>query len=340
MRTSPAIALLMGLWIGPALADDRSRLIIDEENDFFAPHNLDRHYTQGLRLGVLSGDLKPGDSFMGAFRLLSGLGSVFPNDPKASRHVDYEFGQSLFTPEDKTRPVPDPRDRPYAGWLYGGIGFIQDTDSRVLDHAEVQVGIVGPSSLSAQTQNRFHLAINVPQSRGWTYQLHDEPGLVLQYERKWRYITDLGADFSADAIPSAGVVAGNIWTYGAIGGRLRFGQNLRADYGPTRNLPGPSGTDYINSSYLDPDWPVAWYLFVGTEGRAVARNIFLDGNSVHVSPHVTKTPLVGDFELGVAVRAFEVLNLSYAYLLRSDEFTTQRKADNFGTITASFVLPF
>ncbi len=335
MRTVPLLCVVLLFGCRIAAAADAGRLTIDEENDFFAPHDLDRHYTQGLRLSYLSGDVRPGDDLSAAFRL-----PMFPDSGDASRHFAYQLGQSLFTPEDKTRAVPDLRDRPYAGWLYGGLDAIQDTDSRQLDHVQVQLGLVGPGALGAQTQNRFHLAISVPASRGWNYQLHDEPGLVLQYERKWRYIADFGHDFAADAIPSAGLVGGNVFTYGAIGGRLRFGQNLRADYGPPRVLPGPSGTDYFNADRLDPDWPVAWSVFVGTEGRAVARNIFLDGNSFHDSPHVTRRVLVGDVELGAELSAFDVLRLSYAYLLRSDEFTTQRKADNFGTITASVVLPF
>jgi len=38
-----------------------------------------------------------------------------------------------------------------------------------------------------------------------------------------------------------------------------------------------------------------WYVFLGTQGRAVGHNIFLDGNSVRESASVEKKPLVADF---------------------------------------------
>ena len=36
------------------------------------------------------------------------------------------LGQSFFTPKDKSRNPPDPTDRPYGGWLYGGVSLLQE----------------------------------------------------------------------------------------------------------------------------------------------------------------------------------------------------------------------
>jgi len=43
------------------------------------------------------------------------------------------------------------------------------------------------------------------------------------------------------------------------------------------------------------------YVFAGVEGRAVARDIFLDGNTFQKSPSVDKEPLVGELAVGAAL---------------------------------------
>ena len=189
---------------------------------------------------------------------------------EVSRRYEILFGQSVFTPKDTAREDPDPDDRPYAGWLYGGVGLIQDTDRRRLDHLELLAGVIGPDAFGEEAQNDYHQFIGVDKSRGWDEQLHNEPGVMLSYERKWRFLQPIGGGFAVDAIPELGITVGNVMDYVQAGGMLRFGKNLEADYGPQRIRPALSGTPYFNSDYLD--GPFGFYFFVGTQGRAVARN--------------------------------------------------------------------
>lgn len=53
-------------------------------------------------------------------------------------------------------------------------------------------------------------------------------------------------------------------------------------------------------------------MFVGAEGRAVGRNIFLDGNSFKDSPAVDKKPFVTDAIAGVAF-TYSKVRLSYTF---------------------------
>ncbi len=80
-----------------------------------------------------------------------------------------------------------------------------------------------------------------------------------------------------DAIPEAGASGGNVLTYGAIGGVVRFGQNLAAYYRSDRICPSLSGTSWFDFKQLDGNF--GWYGFLGTQGRAFVHNIFLDGNT-------------------------------------------------------------
>ncbi|WP_460994321.1 lipid A-modifier LpxR family protein, partial [Staphylococcus aureus] len=59
-----------------------------------------------------------------------------------------------------------------------------------------------------------------------------------------------------------------------------------------------------------PEKKWGWYLFAGVDARAVARNIFLDGNTFKDSPSVDKFPLVADANAGLAL-TYDQLRISY-----------------------------
>ncbi|HEX6092819.1 MAG TPA: lipid A deacylase LpxR family protein, partial [Dongiaceae bacterium] len=256
-------------------ADDGQRLSIIEENDslFF---DSDKHYTQGMRLGYLGPDVEPDSGWNKPFDVLGGILPVFQKEEaERSRRYGLSLGQNFYTPSVISADPPDPRDRPYAGWLYLGADLLQDTGRRTLEHLELQLGVVGPAALGKQVQRQWHEFVDGTEPEGWAAQLENEPGIVLSYERKWRlYLAGDGAS-GIDLIPELGGSLGNVFTYGEAGLMLRFGRNLEADYGPARIRPALSGTDYFNSDYMFGNFGV--YGFVGVQGRAMGRNIFLDG---------------------------------------------------------------
>ena len=324
-------ALLMAATPASLRADDGQRLSVIEENDslFF---DSDDHYTQGLRIGWLGPDVQHDSAWNEPFDLLGGLLPVFgAGERERSRRYALSFGQSFFTPGVIAVNPPDPRDRPYAGWLYLGADLLQDTDRRMLEHLEIQVGVVGPAALGKQVQRGWHEIIGATNPQGWDSQLHDEPGVVLSYERKWRFTLAGDRGSGVDVIPELGGTVGNVFTYGEAGVMLRIGRNLQADYGPARIRPALSGTDYFNRDYLDGDFGL--YGFVGAQGRAVARNIFLDGNSFRSSASVDKEPLVADLQAGVSLFWVSGMRLDVSAVHRTDEFEGQHGGDTFGIVS-------
>ncbi len=322
----------------PARAESAGYFNLILENDSVF-RDSDEHYTHGTRASYVGQAFGPSEP--GLYRWLSENLSFLPafQAESGSRvHWFAELGQSIFTPVNKDLRVPDPNDRPYAGWLYAGFGYLRDTDARRLDHVQVSVGVVGPHAYAEQVQNGFHDLVGLGDSdvKGWDHQLHDEPGIVLAMGRKWREGGAVGGGFSADVIPQVNVALGNVFTYGAVGGMLRFGRNIGFDYGPPRIMPALSGTDYFDERYLantNSGW--GWYFFVGGEGRVVGRNIFLDGNTFRDSPDVDKNVLVGDVQAGVAVAFATSARLSLSYVWRSEEFETQTGADQFASVNFS-----
>lgn len=297
-------------------------------NDIFG--GSDAHFTHGTRLSALSPDDQVPDFLERTAKWLP----LFPEDGKL--RITYSLGQDIFTPEriEEYDLIED--DRPYAGWLYGGIGLISE-NGRQLDNLELDIGMVGPASLAEQTQTEYHKLIDVQVPEGWDNQLENEPGVVLYYERKWRNIwnAELG-DFAMlnnlgiDLTPHLGGALGNVYTYGAGGFTIRFGEDLPSDYGPPRIRPALPGSDYFRPD----DW-FGWYLFAGFEGRVVLRNIFLDGNTFRDSHSVDKYPLVGDLQAGIAIMLGERVRLAYTHLLRTREFREQDAPDQFGTFSVS-----
>src|SRR3546814_4711146 len=72
----------------------------------------------------------------------------------------------MYTPDDVALRNPPLDDRPYAGWLYGSVGLIAETGRR-LDQLELTLGVVGPASLTEQTQKLIHEITDSQEPRGW-----------------------------------------------------------------------------------------------------------------------------------------------------------------------------
>lgn len=319
------VALGLALGFGPAWGADgteKGAFSILFENDIF--YNSDHDYTNGVELAYTTAPQDTPDWAIRTARLLP-----FFNQEGDVR-TRYALGQAIFTPHNLRLPDPPPTDRPYAGFLYGAFGLVDD-DGRNLDQLQIQLGVIGPASLAEDTQKWIHGIIHGRDPQGWSTQLRDEPGLVIQYERSMKLIPPqsvLGLVF--DAEPHYGIAIGNVYDYVNAGGMARIGFNLPKDYGPLRIDPSLPG-----SGYFEPTGDVGAYVFAGVDGRAIARNLFLDGNSFQDSRSVDKMNLVGDISLGAAV-VFDAFQLSFTHVIRSREYKTQKRQDRFGAVDLSF----
>jgi lipid A 3-O-deacylase len=309
------------------------------ENDSVT--GADQDYSNGLKLtwsqpyqgdARSHGGLKLKDW---AFRLLP-----FLSAPDASKATASSIGQFIYTPKNTERSDLIVNDRPYAGYTFLGFGFISKTDD-VRHFWEIDLGVVGPLSLAEETQNGFHDLIRVHHAEGWDHQLGNEPGLEAVYEVKWQYGTGKNRyGLGADLIPHLGFAIGNIAIAAKTGVELRFGWFMPEDFGNcpirsaceaglvTSDQPGvPTGASRKNFGF---------HFFTAVEGRAVLRDIFLDGNTFRDSHRVDKEIYVGDLMGGIAMNYGRV-KASYAIVLRSPEFKQRKDNHAFGTITLSYV---
>ncbi len=318
----PAALLLFSLSAAaPALAAEKGSYSLVFENDLF--YRTDRDYTNGIELSWSP----PRDAEAAHPSFLTGmLPAIFPqNDLRAS----YSLGQMMFTPEDTKTPNPPLTQRPYAGYLYGAVALTGTGDSTE-DQLRLQLGMVGPASLAEDSQDLVHRIRGFALPQGWRTQLRDEPGLVLSY----RHTRELAAfapqeEKIFDVAANYGGAVGNVFDYAEAGAIARLGFNLPADSGPPQIDPARPG-----SRIYQPQADFGAYVFSGIQGRAIARNLFLDGNSFQSSRSVAKENFVGEVSVGGAL-AFRDFRLSFVHVFRSREYRTQQGFDQFGTLCLS-----
>ena len=323
-RRAASWLVVLGLVAPMAQAD--GLLSVKSENDAYVGAG-DGHYTNGFEISWAFET--PADHWSHAAAALV---------PGWSREdvvgTSYRLGHRIYTPTRISTPTPDPDDRPYAGVLYAGTSIHarrthagwHETSSVHLD-----AGMVGPSSQAEWIQETFHEHIAGADPEGWDHQLGDEPFLNLGYEHAWTRESTVN-DLELEYGPTAGVSLGNLHTYASAGLEARVGEGLDRSYGIPSIAPAQG-----QRAFFRPGPGIDWYVFAALEGRYMAHNLLLDGNSYRDSPSVERKPWVADAQVGVVIN-WDRWQAAYTVAWRSKEFETQRNVDRFGSLTLSMWL--
>jgi hypothetical protein len=334
---------------GPGVARPASSLVI--END--AAIGADQDYTNGVGLiySVPEGTCAPLDGVatalndvldVGLFDAIPGLG-LSGVEPQG--HLTMGLAHQIYTPSDLSRPDPDPADRPYAAWAYYSVAYIRERreDKPVLGRegagarsalsiTQLDIGAVGPMVQGEWLQRGFHDLINAEvDPQGWSHQIDNEPGVVIRHERMIASRWDTGP-LDLELSWNVGASVGNVMTDVGTGVGFRIGYNIDVDYGPPRLRPGLSAPNHFERGE---DGPFSIYLLGGAGGRAVARNIFLDGNTFGDGPSVPSKTWVGDYQLGAAV-VLGWAKIAVTRVWRTDEFVGQGRHSAFDSMVISW----
>lgn len=288
-------------------------------------NGADDNYSNGLRVSYTTAENDVPDWLFSAAQYVPMFKTT------GDLRAQFDLGQNIFTPHDITDPDPPTTDRPYAGWTYVGAGLASESEGR-LDRLYLDIGMVGPASGAEWVQKNWHRAFGFNKPMGWDTQLKNEPGLILGYERNWSLRSGKGPlGMEAEALPFLGGAVGNIYDYAATGVTFRFGADIPDDYGPPLVRPSRTGSDWFAADRAS---PVGWYFFAGVEGRAVARDIFLDGNTFADSRSVDKNNFVGSLQFGGAI-TFRQTRISLTQIVRTREFKGQPEPDSFLSLAVS-----
>lgn len=300
----------------PSRADDgweRASLAWIVENDVALS---DRNYTQGSKIEFLSAD----HTNRGCFT--SVMPSFGYDAPRWKWGLD--LGHQIFTPENLEEHKLLRDDRPYAGWLYGGLIFQQRGTNAggtaVMETFRLRGGVVGPNSQADHAQVSWHRTFGLKNPNGWRNQLKNEVGGQLLYDRRYRYA--LGDAWAVHFFPEGGMELGNIRIDAHAGGLLRAGYNIPNQFG-------------LGGSTHDADF--GCHLLAGVTGYAVAQDVFLDGNNFRDSHSVDKHELIGEVRVGIAFTTRHV-EFTATHVRRTHEFETQNESTGYTSLalTAKF----
>lgn len=139
------------------------------DNDIF--NYTDRFYTNGIQFCLIAPGLRQNP--------LSAV--LIPYWDRGINYYGLTLVQNMYTPSTTKIGGILVGDRPYAAYLYVGSSKItNDARNRVRLTSELQVGILGPSSLGEYVQRTFHNAVpSNNEPLGWEFQIQND--LLLNY---------------------------------------------------------------------------------------------------------------------------------------------------------------
>ena len=284
------------------------------DNDAFdfwmAPWNRpDEEYTSGVHLAYDGGEIP-----WWARRIGSGLQSctALSVSCRASR---VEIGQDIYTPFVPQSGDAATTERPNAGWLYAS----QSAQWLRVDRSDalsITLGVTGSPSLARFTQRLAHNvapAFNRPTD--WSRQVAFEPGIIARLEHAARFASPADAPFGVDIVPRAGVSLGNVLSAADAGARARLGWRM-------------------SHPWLPPVRDIGFDVLIGASARAVARDLFLDGNTFQDGPRVGHEALIESGELGFELHVRGVA-LAYRAVVDSRSYAAGPRWHPWGSMTGS-----
>lgn len=315
-------ALLLSL-ATPALADV---LTLQVDNDGLVSSD-DDHYTSGVEFGWARS--VTADHWSQS--LMAGLPDAWWRQVDS---VGYRVSHRMYTPVDVERRNLIPDDRPYAGLVLAGFSLHEIRQRGAWERLNVlqfDVGLVGPATGTDSLQREVHRFTNSDRPRGWRHQLGNEPLFNLAYRRSWWRSHQLaGLEWLHG--PAAVGAVGNLITQAGLGYGLRLGHGM-----VNRHAVPSAGPERMGLLPVQHQSGFGWQLFAGAEGRYVAHNLLLDGNTLRDSHSVERQEFVADAIVGLAL-SWERWQASLAHVWRSKEFRGQESADTHGSLSLSYRL--
>jgi hypothetical protein len=230
--------------------------------------------------------------------------------------------QEIFTPSDKNNPLPEYGDRPYAGWLHGDVYWERYYDNHWIDHYELSLGVVGPYSGGELAQKTVHKWLENKQPQGWQYQLLNEPTIQICYGKTYSVFLN---DY-VELRPEMRLNAGNVLDDFELIQTIRFGYNIPKDFEPRISIKGLSKKYYF-------------YGFLGVAGAAIARNLFLDGNTFRADEDVVTVehrPIVCDGIMGICL-GINYVEITITHVEQTDEFYGQPRDERYDALKIRYI---
>ena len=268
------VLLLLFMAAGAHAADERrdNWFTVTLENDVFV--GKDTGYTNGFALSwAQAGFTEFSPDNLPRWLHYLGKDLYISTMPGKQRAVSYTIGQLMQAPSDLTIPTLIENEAPYAGLLFWSAN-LHAFDERVADRLSLTLGVVGPLSGAEQTQKWVHDVTGADEPKGWDNQIENEPVFQVSAERLLRlakFHTDKTVGMDVIGIGNGAV--GTIESYLAVGIGARLGRGLDRSFPTASFLPGRQVNPLAGSV------TGGWYVFANVQGRFVANDIGINGNT-------------------------------------------------------------
>lgn len=317
-------ALLLGL-AGVAMAQSPSQCekvrepgdaqmqgwTVTVDNDLFRPGtNTDRWYTNGVHV---AGSYKLAHTPKVLHGWQDFWTRMFESGNCAT--VSMAAGQNMYTPRRINVAAAQPFDRPWGGFLYGGLGAYRFEPRRgeeagFHDAVDLKVGAIGPASLAEEAQTQWHKLIGSPQPLGWANQLRPQLGVQAGFRRTIRHIDE------------------GLWRLHSFYGGTLGNTRTQAVAGVTLHIAGGghvfSDSDEGDFAPLDFNNRSGGHIggFIQLQGKHVAYNRFITGPTFGQRADLELRREVLTASAGIMLTITPEWRMAYSIKRRSPEFTS------------------
>lgn len=241
---------------------------------------------------------------------------------------DYGINQLMYTPEDITIATNQPGDHPWVGtltafqehWYYRGKDLVR---------TRISVGVLGPASLSEQSQKIVHKMVGSAEPMGWDNQLKNEPILNYMYER-YHPLIEWGKEPNFRFI-NEGIYGGD---FGTTFIDARVGTDVKLGWIPKSHMQGGIAPKAIPSKR-----PFI-YGFARADGIYEIHNAAIGDSYFHNELEGrVPVPLVGEISYGGCL-GYKGFSATYAKYVRTREFERQPSMMDWGMVRVEFSVPY
>jgi hypothetical protein len=236
-------------------------------------------------------------------------------------YMTFFVDQAAYTPsrENKREETVQEGDRPFSSYFSLG-GNYRFRYGPYVNQIGLRILGTGKYGFGESILNGLHNVAGKDTYDGWQDEIEDKVGGVLEYRLVGRRL-GVCQWICAEVNPHASVSLGNILNQAATGATARIGNRLPEDLGPADFSLFSKGMHYIPFNGL------TWEAYAGVEGRYVAENYLLEGDTkVTGESIVDMENLQFDFQTGITVGyinpGYNAL-LSLVLISRSPEFSGQ-----------------
>lgn len=303
-----ALAILATIY-GSFAQEYKNEFGFKSDNDAYLWYGQDRYYTNGLFV---------------YFRRALDQEKLKGNLEK----VTYEIsaGQKMYNPYSGYRPDPKTHDRPFAGYLYGGLQTSLFYKKESILKVGLNVGVVGPDALGEEAQDLLHSIVGFYEVQGWEYQIANDfaANANVQFAKLLHRNSSNAVDFTLDTYANVGT------TYNGAGVGILF---RAGDLNQLFNSAHYNAT-ISNKSKTEKLKKKEFYFYAKPQLNYVAYDATIKGSLFNDKSPVTfdTKPLVFSQQLGFNYSSPR-FTIDYSLIFQSKEIKSSAKPHQYGSIS-------